>query len=557
MLKKLFLFPNLLFVSFLSLSQQCMLIEIPLSQKINEAGLIVEGKILNQQSFWNDNPKQIYTASIIEVYKIFKGNIAANQNQIILITLGGQVGNKIFEVYPSEDIHVDDAGLFFLLSSSINVKHLDSSVQFIVSGVQHQCYAGPQGFIRYDIRKLTASAPFQTYTNLKQLYDLIKAQTKRKYQNVQTNNWKQKQKSFFKQSGMFIKPVISGFSPNPISAGNEAVLTISGSGFGTTQGSGNVYFKNVNTGGSNTTFPLSSQIISWSDNQILVQVPSKAGTGTIQVQNNDGDVGISSSLLTIDYAILNDISGSNAYIRDLFDQNGAGGYTWQYANNFTSTPLAVSSFERALETWTCATFVNWKTDNTTIVDVAQIDNVNIVRWNSFMPAGVLAWYLRYSDICVSGSMVEAPSPELDIEFNSNFSWQFGPGNPSSSEVDFQSVAAHELGHAHQLGHIIASGKVMHYAIGYGMVKRNLNIVSEIAGGNYVISKSTQTNLCSGNQIIPLTSSNCATNAPSANFSANNQQICPGFSVQFTDISTGSPVSWQWSFPSGTPSSSSL
>ncbi len=46
-------------------------------------------------------------------------------------------------------------------------------------------------------------------------------------------------------------------------------------------------------------------------------------------------------------------------------------------------------------------------------------------------------------------------------------------------------------------------------------------------------------------------------APLANFSALPASVCPGQTVQFTDLSTFSPTSWSWNFPGGTPSSSTL
>lgn len=45
--------------------------------------------------------------------------------------------------------------------------------------------------------------------------------------------------------------------------------------------------------------------------------------------------------------------------------------------------------------------------------------------------------------------------------------------------------------------------------------------------------------------------------PTANFAANNVSICGNASVTFTDQSINSPTSWQWTFPGGTPSSSTL
>lgn len=44
--------------------------------------------------------------------------------------------------------------------------------------------------------------------------------------------------------------------------------------------------------------------------------------------------------------------------------------------------------------------------------------------------------------------------------------------------------------------------------------------------------------------------------PVANFTASPTTVCQGGSVSFTDLSTESPTSWAWTFPGGTPASSS-
>ncbi|MFN8237406.1 MAG: PKD domain-containing protein [Chitinophagales bacterium] len=68
----------------------------------------------------------------------------------------------------------------------------------------------------------------------------------------------------------------------------------------------------------------------------------------------------------------------------------------------------------------------------------------------------------------------------------------------------------------------------------------------------------QTAMANGTYRLPLASSsvcNITPQAPVANFSANRTSICPGNTVTFTDLSANAPTSWQWTFPSGTPSSS--
>lgn len=51
---------------------------------------------------------------------------------------------------------------------------------------------------------------------------------------------------------------------------------------------------------------------------------------------------------------------------------------------------------------------------------------------------------------------------------------------------------------------------------------------------------------------------CSTNqTPTANFSASQTNITTGSSINFTDLSTGNPTSWSWSFQDGTPATSTL
>ncbi|MDF2452811.1 MAG: hypothetical protein K0S26_2315, partial [Bacteroidota bacterium] len=46
-------------------------------------------------------------------------------------------------------------------------------------------------------------------------------------------------------------------------------------------------------------------------------------------------------------------------------------------------------------------------------------------------------------------------------------------------------------------------------------------------------------------------------SPVAEFASNKQVLCTGEPVTFSDLSIGNPISWNWSFPGGTPSISNL
>lgn len=53
----------------------------------------------------------------------------------------------------------------------------------------------------------------------------------------------------------------------------------------------------------------------------------------------------------------------------------------------------------------------------------------------------------------------------------------------------------------------------------------------------------------------ITVSSCASDPPVADFDVDTNIVCKGDCISFTDLSTGDPTSWEWTFEEGSPSSS--
>ncbi len=111
---------------------------------------------------------------------------------------------------------------------------------------------------------------------------------------------------------------------------------------------------------------------------------------------------------------------------------------------------------------------------------------------------------------------------------------------SSQDWAMRVMVSHELGHNFNSGHDGGSGFIMSPSV------NNTSVWS-------TQSKNAINNFTNGLNCL----SACIPQAPPvADFSANITEGCVPFTVNFSDQSTGGPTSWSWSFPGGTPSSSS-
>jgi len=74
--------------------------------------------------------------------------------------------------------------------------------------------------------------------------------------------------------------------------------------------------------------------------------------------------------------------------------------------------------------------------------------------------------------------------ECDMRFDDSRDWNTGPGLPGPTEVDWQSIAAHEMGHCLGLGHEETEKAVMNPVLVNGEVSRELTQDDE-DGRNFI------------------------------------------------------------------------
>ncbi|HKR05576.1 MAG TPA: PKD domain-containing protein [Bacteroidia bacterium] len=555
-MKKIYLLFVFLSIAAVSYSQ-CMMVPVSLSERINTSGHIIEGKVISQASFWNYNSTLIYTENVIDVYKVFKGNVIANK--ISIVTEGGTVGNNKHVIEPSLELKTGNIATFFLAASSVqNVpSNFNSSLVF-------EPYASAQGAINYDVKSKTGNDVFNTYINIDvEVYQTIVTQLGQSYFIVQPFNILNVGNP---GNSPLMAPGITGIAPASLPAGRLnngplTTITITGTGFTSYTGPANLEFPDANNGGAGYISCPAGHIVSWTATQIVAWIPTGAGSGNIRVTDNAGATQVSPIPITITYNESNVNSGLNYYSPDLVNDNGLSGYTYVYNTTFNGNAPAVAAFERALSTWRCGTYVNFNRLSPMVatgIACQASDGTNLVTFDGScaLPAGVLGISYSYYGSCGAGIWYLT---ENDLKFRTNgtgfITWNWGSGATTGSNYDFESVCLHELGHSHQLGHtILAPPSVMHWALPNATDRRTLVAASEVAGGNDILSRSVVNNACGPTGMVLLNASNCNISAPTAEFSGTPLTGCNSMNVTFTDLSVGNPANWNWTFTGGVPNS---
>jgi hypothetical protein len=496
---------------------------VSIDQKITGSTVIVEGKVIGQKSAWNEQHTMIFTANQVEVYKVFKGSVT--KNTIEIITIGGSVDGHLIQATHLLELKKNDVGVFFCRPQYQTKSPAAFAAAFEV-------YSSAQGFLKYDLFSKSASAPFVHYDEIeKMLYKELKTKTGREPLIKNTTFSISQTTPKFQSNNSTLAPTISSFSPATVNAGAlldpvNNVITIQGSGFGSSpSGQAAVLFSHADFS-PGTQFTeveyFSELIVSWSNTQIKVKVPTQAGSGPFRVRDNAGNVVTSPSNLNVLYSILTADFGDPYGIKQftLGNMNGSGGYSVKYctstANSGTNinTSAAKQTFQRALNTWKETVGLNFaEAGNTSLQVVNPDDGENIIEYDNGgtglgpLADGVLATCFSGITICTNDPAVnQARKSGFDIVIRNtgyslgNTPFTLGPCPPLSefsSVVDLETVLLHELGHALNLGHIVdplqgsgagtaTPGKVMHFSIAYNQRRISLDFAAK-AGALYQIT----------------------------------------------------------------------
>ena len=484
--------------SIQSTYSQCLYYPVSLEQRISKSHYIVVGTVTEKQAYVDETTGNIQTLNRLQITAWLKNR--QQTSSIYIITQGGVLGNRATKVWPS--LQLEQQMEYMLFLDKENPQTGNKAMRIASpAALQVMAYADAEGALPLQnglYHDLLVEPPITE----EQLFDKVQLLTGQPVETPAGARFAPRVTTGVtaREEGV---TAVTSFSPATANAGtiiSGDYLTITGSGFGTTRG--NVYFSNADNGGGTTIAPqFASDYLSWSDNSITVKVPENAGTGRFFVNGSISSV----SPLTIPYAHLSiynasvnfaNVTRQRYYLRN---KNGNGGYTFLYNTSFNNNSAAVAAFERALGTWRCATGVNFTSGGTTTIATTANDGVNTIFFdNSLALPAIGQTTTNFLGSGISGSCDQENTvwwaTDIDIRFRADpptgsATWNYGPGAPTSSQIDFESVLLHELGHAHGLGHVIAPGQVMHYATIIGNNNRTLS-ANDIAGANAKMVYST-------------------------------------------------------------------
>jgi hypothetical protein len=315
-------------------------------------------------------------------------------------------------------------------------------------------------------------------------------------------------------------PVIQTYD-TVATAGTGFLLRIKGMDFGTDKG--DVIFRDANTGGSSVMFTYKEDIITWTNDSIIVRVPSNgqkflpsasqrpAGSGKFEVRlplSSGGATAISPGPLEIQYAVYNFRPNTTNYRlyfgENIFtDGNVNGKLTFRLDSLIEFNDSARVSVVTAMCDWSNKTGVQWdlgpvssKTsfadnDSTNLIflappslffgETADATAYTQITGQRISPCDVHVRFMREVDIVIRRDVTGQP-------INASGGYNFNASSlPGPTQMDFYSVVAHELGHAHLLRHALPSSKIMYPFLDPGQHRKNISTADSDGGINVLDS----------------------------------------------------------------------
>ncbi len=331
----------------------------------------------------------------------------------------------------------------------------------------------------------------------------------------------------------------------------------------------------------NWQFPGGTPSSSTAQNPVVVY--SNAGTYsvTLTVSNGAGSNTATQTNLVVVTALptagfTSTVNGAVASFNNT--STGAATYAWNFGDNTTSTLANPSHTYTTDGTYTVTLTATNSCGSITTTQTVVIVTPPTASFSSSMSSGCAPLSVQFT----STSSANAQT----------FNWQFPGGTPSSSTSQNPLVVYNTAG-TYSVTLTVSNGAGSNTSTQTNLVvvtaaptaafsstvsgatatftnSSSANAGSFVwnfgDGGGSTLANPTHTYTMDGTYVVTLTASNsCGSTtftqnvviitSPSAGFTANTTTGCADLTVQFSDLSSGNTTSWSWTFPGGTPATS--
>jgi hypothetical protein len=527
---------------------------------LNSFDYIFEGEVIEQNSYQDVQDNMIYTANLIQISKIFKGNLTCGT--VLIITPGGRYQNQIVNFSHVDRVDIGFKGIFGCVQATYLFQNVTSTPSNADILRYVQSYNGTLTYYEDPFNYIAQGFGVST-DDVNAIYMFLQAYCGVIFTDCNTNfkpniDLPLKKANFYSKSKTRATPTITNINgsnakPAKINGGTQDTVTLNGSSFGILEGK--IFVANADDGG-NSFVPLNTtDFITWTDTQITFIMPGivdsyssitsssyrqvTPGSGKIYIQTFLGGISdtssISTALNTIDiqYSLSQIIDidgiGTSLYKANLFDYtdttnfDSTGGYVFQLHDSITDTRM-INCIKTAMRRWSCLTGVNFSLATGTTSDTIRAqDDKNIIQLKKPPVAGnkvALTTTSTFNSTCYdsNNNYNKTPVRSIDIYIDPSFNWWFDTLSKNNTTFippngsDFYCTILHELGHAHCLNHINNElGDVMWWISDKGKSIqiptsiRNLNLNSANQnGGDIIMKNSTDLGMCSFAVYTPMT-----------------------------------------------------
>ncbi len=453
-LRKIILILLIIFSSFSSYAIAGMQEKRDIPKIVQRSNFIIRGKVISTESQWKEDSRgrHIYTTVTVKILDKIKGNI---KNDAFAFEVVGGIVDDIGEAASGTPVfEMDEEAIIFLAGHPLTIQHGTNGKILIYDSRVYldDLEVTADSFIR--ALKILEKAPGATIP-LGEKYQAPTAEAA----DV---------------------PIITD-----ISFDQALAVTITGTNFGSTQGSNKVEFFN-----KSRQQKIPASIVSWSNTQIICTVPANisAGSSPVTVTTSDGT---SSS-----YIIL----AAECYIYEGYKWFGASPVVYYYINQNTSDCTGEgAAVQSAADTWNnVGADFTFQYGGSCSSTSQGMNGTNCIMWGTSLSDSTVARAYKWYYVSTKEIF------ECDIVFNDlHYTWSTDQAPPSGKH-DVESVALHELGHwlnLKDLYDLADSDEVMYGYISSGQTKRELRScdcsgICYIYGGSNCGCDNPSVRLCS-------------------------------------------------------------